>query len=131
MDKKAQLTAMIDAIINNKPEEAKAAFAPYVQEKVRQVLGYSTPPAQAVTEGAKITALREWIEAQSDSPVKLQGDKVFVNGKQVGFVQTDATDFDSGINFIEAGNKFSKEFDTVEDLFGFLVHRYTKEGAAQ
>lgn len=130
MDKKAQLTAMIDAIINNKPEDAKAAFAPYVQVKTREILGYADPAPEVVKENVNIVALREWIEAQDESPVKLQGDKVFVDGKQVGFVQTDPTDFDSGINFIEMGNKFSKEFDSVEDLFGFLVHRYTKGGAA-
>ena len=55
--------------------------------------------------------------------------KVIVDGKQVGLVHTDLTDFDSGINFIEDGGKFSKEFDTVEDLFTFLIQKYTKRGA--
>lgn len=136
MDKKEQLGAVIDAVIKGDAEAAKAAFSPYIQVKTREVLGIA-PPAEAppattepVTESV-LVRLQEMVDALSDSPVKLQGDNVIVDGKQVGVVHTDLTDFQSGINFIEDGGKFSKEFDTVEDLFSFLIQKYTKRGQAQ
>lgn len=128
MDKKAQLSAMIDGIIKGDPEAAKAAFAPYIQMKTREVLGYTKDNNDSVNENVNIIALREWIDTLDDSPVRLQGDRVLVDGKQVGVLQTDPTDFNSGINFIEDGGKFSKEFDTIEDLFNFLIQKYTKRG---
>ena len=134
MDKKEQLGAVIDAVIKGDTDAAKAAFSQYIQAKTREVLGITPveapmePAAEPVKEGV-LVRLQEMVDALVDSPVKLHGDKVIVDGKQVGLVHTDLTDFDSGINFIEDGGKFSKEFDTVEDLFTFLIQKYTKRGA--
>ena len=129
MDRKEQLSAVIDGIIKGDEAAMKAAFAPYIQAKSREVLGYTETPAPAVTlpvtENVLVTKLKEAVDL-SDSPVKLNGDRVIVNGKEVGTIQTDPTDFESGINFIEQGGAFSKEFNTVEEIFAFLIDRYTK-----
>lgn len=128
MDRKELLGAMIDAIINNDAEAAQAAFAPYVQDKSREII---TPPTEPEVDASAITEsvlLKEFSDVLHDSPIKLSGDNVLVNGKAVGVLQNDPTDFDSGINFIENGGKFSKEFTTVEELFNFLIDKYSKGG---
>ncbi len=130
MDKTAQLRAVIDGIIKGDDAAAKDAFAPYVQAKTREILGYSEPvaPAATPTNEAFLVKLKEYVDLQQDSPVQFRGDRVIVDGKQVGVIQNDPTDFESGINFIEEGGRFSKEFNTVEDLYDFLIQRYTKRG---
>ncbi len=129
MDKTAQLRAVIDGIIKGDDTAAKDAFAPYVQAKTREILGYSEPVTAATPMSeAFLVKLKEYVDLQQDSPVQFRGDRVIVDGKQVGVIQNDPTDFESGINFIEAGGRFSKEFNTVEDLYDFLIQRYTKRG---
>lgn len=128
MDKKEQLRAVIDSIIKGDDGAAKSAFAPYVQSKTRAVLGYEDN--QPVTTNESFTQkLKEFADLiQQGSPVQLRGDRVFVEGREVGVIQNDPTDFDSGINFIESGGGFSKEFDTLEQVYEFLIQRYTKRG---
>lgn len=134
MDKTEQLNAVISGIINNDADATKAAFAPYIAAKTQEILGYAKqtvvePAAAPVTEHVLMKQLREWVDNQVESPVRFDGDRVIVGGKQVGVVQTDMADFESGINFIEDGGKFSKEFNTLEELFEFLISKYTKDGA--
>lgn len=134
MDKKEQLKSVIDAIINGDNDAAVAAFAPYVQAKTREVLGYDTvePAVTPTVNEAFMKKLNEFIELQNDSPVQFKGDRVFVDGKEVGVMRTDHTDLESGIEFIEKGDgsnaTFNKEFDELESLYDFLIQRYTKRG---
>lgn len=130
MDKTAQLRAVIDGIIKGDDTAAKDAFVPYVQAKTREILGYNEPdiPAVTPTNEALLVKLKEYIDLQQESPVQFRGDRVIVDGRQIGVIQNDPTDFESGINFIEDGGRFSKEFNTVEDLYDFLIQRYTKRG---
>lgn len=129
MDKKDQLRAVIDSIIKGDDSAAKSAFAPYVQSKTRDILGYEHPPAVTVTNEAFTQKLKEFADLiQQGSPVQFRGDRVFVEGREVGVIQNDPTDFESGINFIESGGNFSKEFDTLEQVYEFLIQRYTKRG---
>ncbi len=135
MDKNEQLNSMLDAFIKGDNDAAKAAFSPYVHAKTREILGYQEPVVPAAPNATEVkegvfVKLQEMVDALVDSPIKFQGDNVIVDGKQVGVVTSDPTDFDSGINFIEDGGRFSKEFDTVEDLFKFLIQKYTKRGEA-
>lgn len=130
MDNKEQLKLVIDNVIKGDTEAMKAAFAPYIEAKSREILGYgnSEPVVPAMTQDVMeglLSQLKEALE-MSDSEVRLSGDKVVVGGKDVGVIQSDLTDFESGINFIENGGKFSKECVTVEELFKFLIDRYSK-----
>ncbi len=130
MDKKEQLRVMIDGIIKGDDNAAKDAFAPYVQAKTRDILGYVDPTTTETkpTNESFVLKLNEFAELQQDNPIQFKGDRVIVDGKQVGVIQNDPTDFDSGINFIEEGGRFSKEFSKVEDLYDFLIQKYTKRG---
>lgn len=130
MDRKEYLRDVINSIISGDTEAAKAAFAPYLQSKTREILGYADPQphGEAPTNEALITKLEEMFAQAEDDVVKFRGDRVIVDGKQVGVIQSDPADFDSGINFIEDGGRFTKEFDTVEALFDFLLQRYSKRG---
>lgn len=128
MDNKEHLRVVIDSIIKGDDDAAKSAFAPYVQSKTRDILGYED--TRPVTTNESFTQkLKEFADLiQQGSPVQLRGDRVFVEGREVGVIQNDPTDFDSGINFIESGGSFSKEFDTLEQVYEFLIQRYTKRG---
>lgn len=134
MDKNEQLSLMIDAIVAGDDEAIKASFAPYIEAKSREVLGYPSEPAQEELTVENLNKLfgRDIVteDASKDvaNHIRLQGDKVFVDGKMVGVIQSDPADFDSGIDFIAAGGDFSKEFHTVEDLYTFLTDKYTKDG---
>lgn len=118
------ITQFINAVIRGDKDAAKQALSPVVITNSREVLGLSTPQAATlVKESYEVKMLREMFE-DHESPISLKGDKVIVNGKEVGMIQTDYEDFDSGINFIESDGKFSKEFEDAEALFRFLVDRF-------
>lgn len=63
-----------------------------------------------------------------DSPIKLKGDDVFVNGKMVGTITNDLSDIDSGIIFSSADGNFKQEFDSIKDLYAFLVSHFNIQG---
>ena len=127
MDRKELLGKFIDSIVNGDTEAAKAAFDPYISSKSREILG-TEPETEAAPVNEQLTKLQEMFDVLADSPVKLRGDRVYVDGRQVGSIQSDPTDLETGINFIEDGGKFSKEFDEIEELFDFLINKYTKRG---
>lgn len=123
MDKYESLGKYIDAIINNNQEEAKAAFQSYSVNKSRELLG-TVAPKDTLKEFKD--ALREFVNDDNgaESPIKLNGDDIVVNGKVVGSVQSDLNDMDGGINFVAAEGNFSKEFNSAEELYAFLMKRY-------
>lgn len=141
MDKREQLSKVIDGIINDDPAMSRAAFDAYVTVKARDVLGYSQQPAVTVPEPT--AAVAEAISGErimeelanrfndmvdADNNIKLlPNNKISVNGKVVGSIKVDLTDLDSGIDFIDAENNFSKEFNTTEELFKFVRERYLGE----
>lgn len=53
--------------------------------------------------------------------IDLQGDKILIRGKVVGRTFVDDDDIDGGVNFVSSDGKFSKEFNTVEELFRYVV----------
>lgn len=129
MERKEQLTAFIDAIINSDNSAASAAFAPYVQHKSREVLGHSSEheeveQAKSVVE----SVLKEELNGMmQDSAIRIGADdSVLVNGKKVGVVRNDATDLSGKFSFIEEGGKLTQDFTKTEDLYTFLLDRYTK-----
>jgi hypothetical protein len=114
-------------------EGAKDAFSAYCSAK-----------ATAINSEGKIlerfeqfkTALLEEIgnyepnavaTSQAEEPLRMEGDKIFINNKLVGRVHVDMDDFDSGIDFISDDGSFSKEFHTAEELFAFISKKYLGE----
>jgi hypothetical protein len=60
----------------------------------------------------------------ADSPIKLKGEDVFVNGKLVGSVDTDLSDVNSGIKFSSADGTVNENFDSLKDLYAYLIETY-------
>jgi hypothetical protein len=129
---KEQLYKFVDAIINDDIEAAKIAFHNFSVEKTKTILGLQQSEAdEPVTESEKIfeefkQQLVEFIG--NDSPIRLDGDYVLVKGKKVGLIKNDLNDIDSGINFVTLDGSFSKEFNSAEDLYKFLMQRYGVKG---
>lgn len=129
MDRKEQLTAFIDAIIKSDSEAASAAFAPYVQHKSKEVLGHSTDTEEAEKVDSVVESVlkEELNDMMGDSAIRIAADdSVIVNGKKVGVVRNDATDLSGKFSFIEEGGKVTQDFSKTEDLYSFLLDRYTK-----
>jgi hypothetical protein len=57
-------------------------------------------------------------------PIRLKGDDVFVNEKHVGSIQNDTSKPDSKIKFKTVNEEKSEEFDSVSDLYSFLVTKF-------
>jgi len=92
MSTKQHLRDFVDAVIKKDDVAAKAAWETYSTLKAKDVL-------------------RE----KEESPIKLKGEDLFVNGKAVGKVKHDADD-DKGIQYTASGGK-SKKFDSLKDLY--------------
>lgn len=109
------LDKFVDSVALSKDEDASEFFAEYVKSKARDVLTSKT--------------LREF---GGDSQIKLDGDDVMVSGKKVGEVKSDPGETDAGISFSTVDGSFSKEFNTISDLYEFLSDRYNvKEGRVE
>lgn len=131
MDRKEQITAFINAIINNDNDAASAAFSPYVQDKSREILGSPSDKQDAETVKTVTEAVmqKEINDILQDSPVRIgTDDSVLVNGKRVGVVRNDPTDFSGPINFVEDGGKLTQDFSNTKELYDFLIDRYSKGG---
>jgi len=63
-----------------------------------------------------------------ESPIRLKGDGVFVQGKQVGTLQNDMSKVHSNIIFKEMTGDNHKEFENLTDLYKHLVTKFGVEG---
>lgn len=118
---KELISDFINKVISG-DDSAKSAFSAFCSAKAKYMA--SGKAKQEMFESFK-TELLEY--TGDDASVSMDGDYIVVNGQRVGRVQTDLSDFDSGINFISAEGDFSKEFDTAEDLFKYISQRYLGE----
>lgn len=59
-----------------------------------------------------------------DSPVQLKGDDVYISGKMVGTITNDLSNIDSGIVFTSVDGNFKQEFDSIRELYAFLVDKF-------
>lgn len=96
------LDAFVESVVSKDDDKSGNFFSKYLTEKMS-------------------TKIQEFT---GNNPIKLKGDDVFVNGKQVGTIDVDLGDFNAGISFITSDRKFSKEFDDMESLYKFLADRY-------
>lgn len=124
---KDMLYKFFDAVVDGNEDLQREAIASASIHATQAFLGLpqAQPEPVTVNESHMVKMLREMFEG---SPITFKGDEVMVDGKRVGVIQTDYTDFESGTQFIEDGGQFSKEFDDAEKLFQFLIQRYTKNG---
>ncbi len=116
MDKFELLNKYIDAVINKtSPEALHEIFKEFVTVKSKEVLYPET--------------LTEFVG--EDSPVKLKANEVFVNGKKVGMLKNDPNDMEGGINFTTIDGKYSKEFDSIQHLYRFLIKNFANSKTQQ
>jgi hypothetical protein len=115
MENKEQLVDFIDAVVNEEDSNESLARESIINKTKSIIASWKK---SAVLEAA----LREFIG--DDSPIRLNGDDVLVNGKVVGRIKNDLSEMDSGINFISADGKFSKEFEDVGSLYQFLMSKF-------
>lgn len=59
-----------------------------------------------------------------DSAIKLNGDDILINGKLVGHLKYDLNDMNGGVNFVSADGRMSKEFEGLQDLYGYLMQTF-------
>ncbi len=95
------LEEFFDAVVQKNDEAAAAAFDAYA-------------PAKVV---AMIKSVKE-----AESPIKLKGDDVYVNGKKVGCLKHDV-DKDENLEFIPDQGKKAK-FAKLPDLYAHLSKEY-------
>lgn len=122
MNSSELIAKFVNNVVANDVEGAKAAFSEFCGAKAKAISA-----AVKVTENFEKfkTTLLEY--GTEETPLRMEGDKIFVNNKLVGHVKVDMEDFDSGIDFVSDDGSFSKEFHTAEDLFAFLSQKYLGE----
>jgi hypothetical protein len=126
MADKQLLYKFVDAVINGDQDTASQVLHGFSVMKSQEILGLQSSHAD-VTEPEPVSEafLQQLLEfIGEDSPIRLDGDNVLVKGKKVGVIKNDLNDIDSGINFVTVDGTFSKEFDTAEELYKFLMQRY-------
>jgi hypothetical protein len=116
MKNKEYLSNFINGVINGNNESAQDAWKSYITTKAREMTGVATKEP-----------INEWIDIPSESRITLHGDKVFLDNKPIGYIHNDISDINSGIDFISYDKKFSKEFNTLEDLYAYLNDAYVGE----
>jgi hypothetical protein len=95
MSTKQHLRDFVDAVIKKDDVAAKSAWETYSTLKAKEVL-----------------------KEKEESPIKLKGEDLFVNGKAVGKVKHDVDD-DKGIQYTAAGGK-AKKFDDLKSLYAHV-----------
>ena len=146
------ISTFVTNILTGDSEAARAAFSAYCNDKAKSIgqerklnerlenlrlalleygVNYNAQTVSGhggrVTSGQPTPAATKMTSTKAEPDLRMEGDKIIVNGKQVGRIQYDMEDWEGGINFISDDNTFSKEFNTAEELFSFLSKRFLGE----
>lgn len=123
MDKEL-IAKYVDSVANGQPDPS--AFKSISVAKIQEILSARRLEANvsAVKESYN-RLLTEFGHDVNNRGIDIAHDgTIKIGGKVVGKVVTDMSDFNSGINFVSADGRFSKEFDTIEQLNAFLVKSF-------
>ena len=146
------ISTFVTNVLTGDSEAARAAFSAYCNDKAKSIgqerklnerleslkvalleygVNYNAQTVSGhggrVTSGQPTPAATKMTSTKAEPDLSMEGDKIIVNGKQVGRIQYDMEDWEGGINFISDDNTFSKEFNTAEELFSFLSKRFLGE----
>lgn len=144
MDTKTLISNFIDSVINDDNDAIKSNFSQLAASKMKQgyAHGSATKLTNSIVESFNLLSKTLHEDLNTEQPIKMsQSGIVFVKGKKVGVVKStedrkDASgvsvfkdeDFDrnrmDGIEFISLDGSFSKEFETLEQLYHFLADRF-------
>lgn len=95
------LDAFIDSVAASDDDVEKVSIKEYINTKAKAIL-----------------------EFNGDSKIKLDGNRVVIDGHRKGTVQHDPNDMNHGIVFTDNRGNIREEFDTLEELYSFLVQTY-------
>lgn len=146
------ISTFVTNVLTGDSEAARAAFSAYCNDKAKSIgqerklnerleslkvalleygVNYNAQTVSGhggrVTSGQPTPAATKTTSTKAEPDLSMEGDKIIVNGKQVGRIQYDMDDWEGGINFISDDNTFSKEFSSAEELFKFLSQRFLGE----
>lgn len=116
MSQYSDLDAFVNAVVNNNDVAAQAAMKSYAVAKMAEI---RNPPVPVTEQFANYI-----LEFDEQSPIKLNGDHVMVNGKHVGSIESDLNDFNSGIHFIPLNGGKLEVFDDIADLYAHIAKAY-------
>jgi hypothetical protein len=140
VDTKQILSRMIDNLVAGNKDAVKADFAAYVQPLGKDIL--SNKISAKIVESFNLIGKRLHENVGTEQEITMsQGGAVFVKGKKIGIVKAiedsknvngvavyGEEDFErngmEGIQFISIDGSFSKEFETLEQLYAFISDRY-------
>jgi len=133
---KPEFTNLINHILNKEDDQASALFTQLCSEKLSQIIAVNNAVESDLNARLQECLLREFEEhIQVTKDITLDGSKILVRGKLVGFVKTDIDDkidmsneddFNNqdGISFVSADKSFSKEFIDTKALFDFVIQKF-------
>ena len=126
MNNSELIAEFINSVAKGDSEAARAAFSTYCNNKAK---GIASADAKLTEHAERFNQFKKTLleYGNDETPLRMEGDKIFVNNKLVGRIQTNMDDFDAGIDFVSDDGSFSKEFETAEDLFKFLSQKYLGE----
>lgn len=140
VDTKQILSSMIDNLVAGNRDAVKADFSAYSQALGKEIISNKITAKVVEAFNAIGKKLNENVGTEQEITMS-QGGAVFVKGKKIGIVKAieDAKKVDGvavygeedferngmeGIQFISIDGSFSKEFETLEQLYTFLADRY-------
>jgi hypothetical protein len=126
MNNSELIADFINSVAKGDSDAARDAFSKYCNNKAK---GIASGDGKVLEHIERFNQFKKTLleYGNDQTPLRMEGDKIFVNNKFVGRIHTDMNDFESGINFISDDGSFSKEFDTAEDLFKFLSQKFLGE----
>lgn len=136
------LKTFLNGVTSNDNDAAKSAFAEYCNNKAKIMTNRRKVMERVEAFKAELVeyglnhvpgrlpssdTARAKTKAANQEPIRMEGDKIFVNGKMVGRIDYDMDDWEGGINFVSDDGAYSREFDTAEALFQFISKKFLGE----
>ncbi len=118
------LNKFIDGVINGNDDDMSASVRQFALEKVKNIVSeFKNDKIKKLQESLQIVLLEYNKKTGYNIEISHAGD-VVINGTVVGKIEYDMNDFDSGVSFVAADGRFSKEFNQLDDLMAWLGRSY-------
>lgn len=122
------LNKFIDGVINSNDDDASTSAHQFALEKVKSIVAeFKAEKINKLQESLQ-TILLEYNQKTGYNIEISHAGEVVINGTVVGKVEYDMSDFESGVSFVAADGRFSKEFNTLEELMAWLGRSYGGKG---
>lgn len=123
------LNKFIDGVINSNDDDISASAHQFALEKVKAIVAeFKNDKIKKLQESLQVVLLEYNKKTGYNIEISHSGD-VVINGTVVGKIEYDMNDFDSGVSFVAADGRFSKEFNQLDDLMAWLGRSYGGKNA--